>query len=121
MAESTGQLPSFVDERGTLLPIELSGIAFPVQRVFVVKGTTPPQSRGNHIVSCDELIVLISGTVAVRVGPGPDDLDDAVVLDTLGQSIPIATGSFIVYELGDDRSAILVLAAEPYQARTEEV
>lgn len=121
MAEFTRQFPSFGDERGMLLPVELNSVGFPVQRVFVVQGTTPPHSRGNHFVTCDELLVLISGTVSVRLGSGPDDLTESVVLETPGQAIPIATGSFIVYELGDERSAVLVLAAQPYRKRIEEV
>lgn len=40
--------PMFFDERGLLLPIDLSAIPFPVKRIFLVTGCPAGMKRGNH-------------------------------------------------------------------------
>ena len=44
----TDRFPVFADQRGTLLPVELHEVPFPVARVFVVHGSASGQPRGNR-------------------------------------------------------------------------
>jgi len=100
--------PTYRDERGTLLPIELADVPFPVRRLFVV--TAPPDGadRGGHEVTCREQVVLVTGRAELRID------GRTVVLDTPGSSTLIEPGESMDYELGAGGSTIVVLADQPW-------
>jgi len=122
MAESfggqTGQLsafPAYVDERGTLVPVELSDVGFDVRRVFTVTGPPQGSTRGDHLAGCRELIVLVTGEVEIVTRTA--GIEHSVVLTRPGASIQVDPHTYLRYVMRDDRTTILVLADEPYRPR----
>ena len=107
-----------VDDRGSLLPIELAAIPFDVQRVFVVHGTTPATERGGHFADCEQVLVLLAGTASVRYGPDRHAPSTTELL-TPGDAVVLAEDDHIVYHLRDEQSSILVLASLPFSGHPE--
>ena len=103
--------PVFEDERGTLVPIEFDSVPFAVERAFFVR-ISGARRRGDHVTSCDELVVLVDGAVRLWAGS-----TDPLVLDRVGSSFHILAGTFLTYEAVDDNATIMVLAAEKYRGR----
>jgi hypothetical protein len=101
------------DERGSLLPVELDEVPFPVRRVFVVHGSANGVPRGDHEVPCEELVVLLSGTACFRVNAPTGDASERV-LRARGDVLALRPGEHVVYRLDSEAAAILVLASEPY-------
>jgi hypothetical protein len=110
------RLPVHDDERGSLLPVELGDVGFPVARVFVVTGPDGGAWRGDHGVPCRELVVLVTGRAEVRVRPRPESASETFVLDRPGEAIELRPGDSMEYHLTDGLSTILVLADAPYDA-----
>ena len=96
--------------RGRLLPLELADVDFAVRRVFTVTGHASGSDRGDHVVTCAELLVLVSGSVSVEVD------GTVTVLGEPGQGLRLERGHFVRYTLSDDRTTMLVLADQPYDA-----
>ncbi|WP_205472899.1 WxcM-like domain-containing protein [Nocardioides sp. SYSU D00038] len=109
MTREVRTFPLHPDDRGDLLALELPDVGFDVVRVFVATGPAEPVWRGDHGVPCRELLVLLRGTVEVRVG------DDVLHLTERGQAVHLEPGERVVYRLGDDHASVLVLAAAPYR------
>ena len=107
--------PTYGDERGDLLAIELHDVPFTVRRVFVVRGVEERLPRGDHDVPCEELVVLLNGSVCFDLDSpaGPD----RVVLDKPGQRLLLSTGQSMSYVLDGPESAILVLASALHEER----
>ena len=105
----TGSLPTYVDARGLLLPVELGDVPFPVARVFVVVGPPEGATRGGHVVSCQELVVLVSGSAQVRYRGVATDLPEP------GSSVLVVPGDVIEYDLAPGGSTVLVLADQAYE------
>jgi hypothetical protein len=114
MDEQLTSFPSFTDERGTLVPIELDHVGFGVRRVFAVEGPLSGSTRGEHAATCRELIVLVSGAVEVTVGVGA--MERTLRLTRPGSTAEVQPGDYISYRLGDCRSVIVVLADEAYRS-----
>jgi mannose-6-phosphate isomerase-like protein (cupin superfamily) len=110
---------AYTDERGTLIPVELDDVDFDVRRVFTVVGRAGGASRGDHRLSCREVMILVSGEARVEVGPGPEGPFDERVLTMPGQSVDVAPGQWLRYTLRGSRSVVLVLAAATYETRGE--
>jgi hypothetical protein len=102
------------DSRGDLVAVELPLLDFTVRRVFVVSGPPGGADRGNHLIPCEQLMVLIRGSATVRVDSDPDRPGDPIVLDHAGASLRLPAGKFVRYRLHDDSSAVMVLAEETY-------
>lgn len=103
------------DERGTLVAAELGRLPFPVARVFAVTGVVGGSQRGNHLVPCPQLIVLVSGVVEVSFGPDADHLGSTVSLTNPGETVLLGVGDFVRYHLRDAGSTIFVLAQDEYR------
>jgi hypothetical protein len=104
----------FHEARGSLLPVELFDVPFPVRRVFVVAGPPGGADRGDHPAPCGEEVVLISGSVHFTIIDAEGSVTDEFVLDEPGQRVVLRRGEHVRYRLPDERSRILVLAEEPY-------
>jgi len=104
----TADFPAIDEPRGWLLPVELDDVPFPVRRVFVVAGPPGGATRGDHAATCQELVVLLSGSATFEVALA------TTVLERPGQSLHVRRGDHVRYHLPDDASRILVLAEEPY-------
>lgn len=106
----------FDDDRGSLLALELAEVPFPVRRVFVVTGRSGGSDRGDHVVPCSEAIVLLSGSASFRATLSSTGEEVEARLDRRGQRLHLERGDHVSYRLADERSAILVLAEEPFEA-----
>jgi len=113
MDEQLTSFPSFVDPRGTLVPIELDHVGFDVRRVFAVAGPVAGSTRGEHVATCRELIVLVSGAVEVILGIGATER--SLLLTDPGSTAEVHPGDYIRYRLRNGRSMIVVLADESYR------
>ena len=69
-------------------------------------------TRGEHRVTCRELVVLLTGTAEVQV-TGPDGATTGHPLDTAGSTLLLEVGEWVVYRLSDAAS-VLVLADVEY-------
>jgi hypothetical protein len=106
--------PSHVDDRGTLVPIELDHVGFVVRRVFAVVGPPGGSVRGEHVSTCRELIILVSGEAEVSIGTGADKR--TLALARPGSTAEVRSGDYVRYRLHDERAVIVVLADEAYRA-----
>ena len=105
--------PVHLDPRGMLIAVEGADVGFPIQRVFVVRGTEPSLRRGGHAPQCRELLVLVSGRVtgSIRSTGGEVAFD----LTAAGQSVRVEPTDFVDYAL-DAASVLLVVCDQPYGA-----
>ena len=111
--DTLSAFPVFVDDRGTLVPIELDEVGFAVRRVFVVTGATGGADRGDHVIPCEQRAVLLAGRAEFRVTTGPEEA--VSTLERVGEWVALPAGSYVHYRLADERSQVLVLAAEAYR------
>lgn len=107
-------LPSFDDERGSLLAVEFDQLDFPVRRVFVVSGRPGGADRGDHAVPCTQLVVLLAGSAFFTTTAAATGAIADVKLDRRGQRLDLREGDHVQYRLPDEHSSILVLAEHPY-------
>lgn len=108
-------LSTYVDARGDLLPLELDDVGFVVRRVFTVVGPPGGSHRGDHALTCRELIVLVAGAAEIEVAESGGEVGRTWVLDRPGAALDVAPPGWLNYTLRDDRSVILVLADAPYE------
>ena len=92
----------FVDERGTLLPIEFSHVPFPVRRVFIVHGNAEGRERGQHHAGSDQLLVLVAGSVVVRHGREVDALAETHLTEA-GATLLLSPDDYVSDTLRDER------------------
>jgi hypothetical protein len=98
------------DARGSLLPIEFDKLDIEPRRIFIVTGGYPGVLRGGHGPKRGaQLIVLLSGTVAVMIEHASGDRD-AIKLEKPGQSIRLDTGEISWQRFADAQSRLLVIA-----------
>ena len=108
---SRSSLTSIRDDRGILVAAEFDQIPFAVKRVFTIRGPESGATRGHHPAPCDQLVVSTGdGQVLVRLGGTPTP----IVLGSAGDAVLVPKGTWIEYDLADDQSSVLVLAAERY-------
>jgi hypothetical protein len=105
--------PVHRDDRGELVVVEGADVGFPIRRVFTVSGVDGGGSRGGHRADCTELLVLVAGTVTVRLRRAGQLVAHA--LGKPGDSITIEAMEHVDYDLGGDGSVIMVLCEEPYR------
>lgn len=106
----------FVDERGTLLPIEFSHVPFPVRRVFIVHGNAEGRERGQHHAGSDQLLVLVAGSVVVRHGREVDALAETHLTEA-GATLLLSPDDYVSYTLRDERSSLLAISSAEFEAR----
>jgi hypothetical protein len=109
------EVPAYIDERGTLVPVELTDMDFEVRRVFVVTGLPGGSRRGDHRLTCRELIVLAGGSAVIEVGPDRDGPFEPSLLTRPGDAIEVGPEGWLCYSLADATSMLLVLADRPYE------
>ena len=109
---TTRQFPVHRDPRGELVVVDGADLDFAVRRVFVVSGTDGGGPRGGHHAECTELVVLVSGSATLSLGTPRGD--EQHVLSTPGESVTIAAGDHVGYQLDGSGSVILVLCDQPF-------
>lgn len=109
----TDPVPVFDDERGRLVPVEFAGLPFAPRRVFSVNAPRGGATRGDHVVTCRELLVLVDGTVEVMVTPAGGGETSCRALTEPGQTHLLEVGEWVVYRMSG-RASVLVLADAEY-------
>lgn len=112
---SVRRLPTHQDERGRLLVAEDAEVGFPVRRAFVVTAVPAGATRGDHVVPCRQVMVLISGQASVQTAPTADAHPDEHRLAQPGDAIDLAAGVWVRYTLSGPDAAVLVLAERPFE------
>jgi glyoxylate utilization-related uncharacterized protein len=105
--------PRFVDARGLLLPVEFGELPFVPARMFLVVGPAEGSTRGGHLTSCHELMVLVSGSVEVRYDGATTTLSNP------GDWLELPPGGQVDYDLAPGGSTVAVLADQPYPAERD--
>jgi hypothetical protein len=108
--------PVFEDARGRLVPVEFADVPFEPRRAFVVVAPDGGATRGDHVSTCTELLVLVAGEARIRLGPGADDGTRPTTrrMRSGGQSCVVERGQHVVYDLGEG-AVLLVLADREYE------
>lgn len=64
----------FIDERGTLTPIELNFLSFVPKRIFVVDNVPENSIRGNHAhYKTKQFLICIKGQIEVILNDGSNE------------------------------------------------
>ena len=105
-------IPVFDDERGRVVPVEHGGreLPFVPARSFVICGVPRGQRRAEHVMTCDEVLILVSGSVAVIVRH--DGRETRYVLDRPGAALHVAEGLWVGLREFARGTVLLVLAAK---------
>jgi hypothetical protein len=109
--------PAFDDDRGRVVPVEHEGpgLPFAPQRTFVICNVPPGKARAAHAVTCDEALVLVSGSVSVI--EREDGRETRHPLEAPGAALYVPEGAWIVLREFAPGTVLLVLAAKPYGRR----
>lgn len=101
------------DARGSLLALEqATNLPFAPKRVFATTVDAPGVARGGHANSCDEFIVVLSGSVLVEVDNG--EARTRVRLHGQDQALWIRAGVLIGLREFAAQTILLVCASAPY-------
>ena len=108
------QLPTFSEGRGNLTALE-AGIhcPFPIRRLFYLHGVPAGKHRAGHSLrSCNQMIVMLTGSMAVRLYDGNEWRN--VVLDSPERGLLLPP--MVWRELSDfsENAICLVVADEHY-------
>ena len=106
-------LPVHCDARGEVVVCEGADLPFVPARVFVLRTVEPGAVRGGHANSCDELIVVASGSVRVEIDNGA--VQSSLRLDRPEQALLVRRG--VVVRLVDfvPGTVLLCCASAPYR------
>jgi len=103
------------DERGELLAVELGQLPFDARRIFIASSPVDGAVRGDHVIPCPQIMILVHGRADVELGPDADRLSAPVILDVPGASLSLPVGNYVRYRLRGPDSRVLVVAAEAYR------
>ena len=106
--------PFFDDDRGRVLPVEHAGSALPFapRRTFVICNVPRGKERAAHAMTCDEVLVLVSGSVSVVVRE--DGGETRHPLAAPGEALYVPEGAWIALQDFAPGTVLLVLAEKPY-------
>jgi hypothetical protein len=108
-------MPVFTDERGRLVAIEFGDLPFQPRRCFVVTAPGRQADRGGHAAECREVIVLLRGSVRVRLVHEGDVTECR--LSEPGSTVLVDRHDLVDYQLESADTEILVLADQPFRTR----
>ena len=105
-------LSTNIDERGRLVALE--HLPFEMQRVFILGDLNQDTNRACHAVSCDEFIVILSGTCQLEIRGKQTTINYDLNDPSIGYYIP--AGLWIrLYDFSQDAN-ILVACSKTYDA-----
>ena len=106
-------LPSFRDERGVLVPVELERVVpFPVRRVFWVCDVPAGASRGGHAhKACQQFLVCVAGVLTIEVYDGAAERRVALVA---GDALHVPPGIFAAERYDAAGTVLMVFCDRPY-------
>jgi len=99
----------FTDERGSLVVWENKDLPFTPARTFTISNVPTGQTRANHSISCDLLLVALSGTVDVVL-----EHKHKKRLTSNKEGMWIKKNTFIVLENFSENAILLAFAEEIY-------
>ncbi|HLY45170.1 MAG TPA: FdtA/QdtA family cupin domain-containing protein [Stellaceae bacterium] len=107
-------LPSFRDEHGVLVPIDLAqAVPFPVVRVFWVCDVPPGTIRGGHAhKACQQFLVCVAGSLAVEADDG---VAQRSVRLSAGSALHIPPGIFAAERYETPGAVLMVFCDRPYE------
>ena len=107
-------IKSHQDDRGELVSFESGApLTFEPKRVFSIRNVPPGQYRARHAVSCDEFLILQSGTCRLTIKSLTKQISyDLSDLDT---GIFVPAGYWIELSDFSTNALILVLCSQRYE------
>lgn len=102
------------DQRGTLLPIEMDDVPFPVRRLFVIAPNEAGEVRGGHgHRDGRQLLVCLDGEIEISLREG--EHSHTMVLRADGNSLLIEAGVWSRQTYADAGSRLLVLSDQRFE------
>ncbi len=107
------ELQRYDDERGSLFPIEFDKLPFEPKRLYTITGMHTGTVRGEHgHHTCKQLLICLHGSIDVLMRTKSDEVN--ITLVSNGPGLLIGSGIWSRQTYMTDKSALLVLASEPY-------
>lgn len=107
--------PEVKDERGCLSIAEGIALPFEVKRVFWIYDICEGKTRGGHAhVSCEEVVVAVSGSFDMFVDDGKDSRE--IKMDSPSKGIYIKKGVWCELRNFAPGTICVVLASEAYDS-----
>jgi len=105
-------LPSFTDDRGTLVPVEFKGLLFEPKRLFYVTGVPRGQVRGQHAHrEGQQYLICQAGEIGVTLNDG--ESEKTCILQS-GQGILIEKMVWGSQEFRTRGAILLVICSSEY-------
>jgi dTDP-4-dehydrorhamnose 3,5-epimerase-like enzyme len=107
-------LPRFVDDRGALVPLELTrNVPFPVLRLFWIQGVPRRAMRGVHAhLACQQYVCCIAGEVIIEAFDGFATRSIAL---RAGTALHVPARIFTSLQFDGPETVVLVLCDRPYE------
>lgn len=106
------QVPTFVDERGTLSVLD-SELPFPIKRVFYIYGVKAARGGHGHFKTKLAMICL-GGSVRVKIVNKESKLKEQIDLDNPSQCLILEPNDWHLMDSFTSGASLLVLASESY-------
>ena len=101
------------DRRGTLLPIEMDDVPFPVRRLFVIAPNDAGEVRGGHgHRDGRQLLVCLDGEIEISLREGGHS--HTIILQPDGNSLLIEAGVWSRQTYANTGSRLLVLSDQRF-------
>ena len=107
-------IPSFVDERGTLSCIEKSsGLPFEIKRIYYLYNVKSEEERGYHAhIKLEQLFIPISGSFKIMIDDGSQHV--LFEMHSPNKALYVPKMRWRVLSNFTSNAVCLVLASEPY-------
>lgn len=113
----TLRFPPRDDDRGSLLPLDFTGLPFAPRRLFVVQQVPPGSVRGQHAHKrARQLLVCVAGRVEVELRDA--GAAESVTLDRADTGLLIEAGVWAAQTYVEPGTVLLVLSSEPYDSES---
>jgi hypothetical protein len=109
------QFPHFRDERGVLVPLDVTqAVPFPVVRIFWIFDVPAGSAPGGHAhKACNEYLICASGLIEVEAYDGR--VSRTIILSS-GSGVHVPPTIFTTERFNLPRSILIVLCDRPYEA-----
>jgi len=108
-------LPKYSDERGSLVPVDISSLPFVPKRFFYVTNVPSGFIRGEHgHFKCKQYYICLAGRIEVTVYDG---FKEEKFMLISGESIFIDKGVWSSEKFTDRSDVLLVMCSEKYDQK----
>jgi mannose-6-phosphate isomerase-like protein (cupin superfamily) len=106
------QVAPKIDERGSLVPVDLSGIDFPIKRVLLIKASSNIDRGGHGHYRGRQFLMHVSGSVEIELRyKGKIETEQ---LANPGDCLLIEPGVWSIQAYSDKNSALMVCCDTSY-------